>query len=144
MSFRAGQHVRLRSLQGRPALNGAHATVVAAASDAEAAELEQKGRVKVSTALTGECLSLRIANVELKESAGALDRFCRAAHLEEATQDVQISRPEGQDLCGRGGSSGRLRHIVCMYGRKRNTGQPGICQPANTGRPNNMRQPRDT
>lgn len=59
-----GRPVRLRALQARSDLNGMHATVAAAASSSEAAELEQKQRVKVVTAMTEESLSVRLTNVE--------------------------------------------------------------------------------
>ena len=62
--FTAGQRVRLKSLQARADLNGAHATVESAASSSEADELAQKQRLKVTTALTAESLSVRLANVE--------------------------------------------------------------------------------
>ena len=63
--FTAGQRVRLKSLQARADLNGAHATVESAASSSEADELAQKQRLKVTTALTAESLSVRLANVEI-------------------------------------------------------------------------------
>jgi len=60
--MRAGQRVRLFGLNARPDMNGAHATVLAPASDAEAADLQEKGRIKVSAAPTGEVLSVRSSN----------------------------------------------------------------------------------
>ena len=63
--FTTGQRVRLKSLQARADLNGAHATVSAAASSSEADELAQKQRLKVTTALTAESLSVRLASVEI-------------------------------------------------------------------------------
>ncbi len=63
--FTAGQRVRLKSLQARADLNGAHATVESAASSSEADELAQKQRLKVTTALTEESLSVRLTNVEI-------------------------------------------------------------------------------
>ena len=63
--FTAGQRVRLKSLQARADLNGAHATVTAAASSSEADELAQKQRLKVTTALTAESLSVRLTSVEI-------------------------------------------------------------------------------
>ena len=63
--FTAGQRVRLKSLQARADLNGAHATVESAASSSEADELAQKQRLKVTTALTEESLSVRLASVEI-------------------------------------------------------------------------------
>ena len=62
--FTPGQRVRLKSLQARADLNGAHATVESAASSSEADELAQKQRLKVTTALTEESLSVRVTNVE--------------------------------------------------------------------------------
>jgi hypothetical protein len=64
MAFAPGLQVRLRSLQSRPSLNGAHAIVTAAASSSEAALLEEKGRIKVRVASDGEILSVRAANAE--------------------------------------------------------------------------------
>ena len=63
--FTPGQRVRLKSLQARADLNGAHATVESAASSSEADELAQKQRLKVTTALTAESLSVRLASVEI-------------------------------------------------------------------------------
>ena len=63
--FTAGQRVRLKSLQARADLNGAHATVESAASSSEADELAQKQRLKVTTALTEESLSVRLTSVEI-------------------------------------------------------------------------------
>ena len=63
--FTPGQRVRLKSLQARADLNGAHATVESAASSSEADELAQKQRLKVTTALTAESLSVRVTNVEI-------------------------------------------------------------------------------
>ena len=63
--FTAGHRVRLKSLQARADLNGAHATVESAASSSEADELAQKQRLKVTTALTEESLSVRVTNVEI-------------------------------------------------------------------------------
>ena len=63
--FTPGQRVRLKSLQARADLNGAHATVESAASSSEADELAQKQRLKVTTALTEESLAVRLANVEI-------------------------------------------------------------------------------
>ena len=63
--FTPGQRVRLKSLQVRADLNGAHATVESAASSSEADELAQKQRLKVTTALTAESLSVRLASVEI-------------------------------------------------------------------------------
>lgn len=64
MAFVVGLQVRLRSIQSRPSLNGAHAIVTAAASSSEAALLEHKGRIKVCLASDGEILSVRTANAE--------------------------------------------------------------------------------
>jgi hypothetical protein len=64
-----GQRVRLRALASRPGLNGAHARVIAAASAVEAAELARKGRLKCSTALADEVLSVALANVEPVEES---------------------------------------------------------------------------
>ena len=61
--LKAGQLVKLRGLEGRPALNGCHGIVLATNAE-EAAELQLKGRIKVSTALADEVLSVRLANVE--------------------------------------------------------------------------------
>ena len=62
--MKVGQRVRLRALQARAELDGMHATVTAAKSAAEAAELEQKQRTKVRVALTEECLSVKLSSVE--------------------------------------------------------------------------------
>lgn len=52
---------RLVGLEARADLNGVHVSVI---DDAEAAELQAKGRVKVRTALVGEILSVKRGNVE--------------------------------------------------------------------------------
>ena len=62
-----GQHLRLIGLKARPDLNGAHATAVAAVSSAESAELAEKRRVKIATALANEVLSVRRENAEIIE-----------------------------------------------------------------------------
>ena len=59
-----GQRVLLHGLAARPALNGCVATVVEP-SAAEAAELAEKRRVKVRTALADEVLSVRLASVRM-------------------------------------------------------------------------------
>ena len=64
-----GQYVRLRGLEARPSLNGAHAVVVAPEDDAESIELQQKQRTKIRTLSTGEVLSVSKAKfVTLQEA----------------------------------------------------------------------------
>ena len=81
-----GAVVRLRALKARPELNGSHAVVIPAASAAEAAELELKGRTKLRT-LADEVLSVKLASVELAP-AEVSDAIFSTDHL------MIVSKPE--------------------------------------------------
>jgi hypothetical protein len=72
MCLPVGQAIRLQGLAARPALNGCHATVIAAADEEESAELAAKRRVKVVTATTGEILSIALAKAEAVDAQNTL------------------------------------------------------------------------
>jgi hypothetical protein len=73
MSILVGEVVRIKGLLSRPALNGAHAVVIAAATDEEAADLQRKQRLKVRTKIASETLSVGIAKVARVEADAGLD-----------------------------------------------------------------------
>ena len=83
-----GQRVRLLGLKARADLNGAHTTVREAASPAEAAELQQKRRVKVCTALTDETLSVKLSNIEVVTETVEGTLY--------STRDFAVSRTPGR------------------------------------------------
>lgn len=81
--------VRLDGLSARKDLNGHHATVITPASPAEAAELVQKGRIKVRTLC--ETLSVKESNASPVDRVDAANISYRAPKVIFSNEDVMIT-----------------------------------------------------
>ena len=86
-----GARVRLQGLAARADLNGAIA-VVALPTERENANLQSRGRVKVRTETDGECLSIKLTNLQVLDDDGltrVVDERDSAAVLQAAAASTE-------------------------------------------------------